>query len=80
MSGALARDIVQHSKGRSGGKIWWADLGVAPKLAKVRTTITPAILARMGKLRSLLAYTHIVDIDGLIIGEDQRSNNEVMQV
>jgi len=39
--------------------LWWdiSDLRVAPKTTEVRTTLSPTILAQMGQVRSLSAYT-----------------------
>ena len=48
--------------------MWWDnnDLGVAPKIAEVKTTITSAIFAQMGQVRSSSASIQGVDIEGLV--------------
>jgi hypothetical protein len=49
--------------------MWWdsSDLRVARKTTKVKTCITPSILAQMGQVRSLSASTQRVDVDGLVL-------------
>ena len=42
------------------------DLGVVPKIAKIRTTITSTLFARMGHVRSLLASLQKLHDNGLV--------------
>ena len=41
-------------------------MGMLPNIVEVRTTITPIILAKMGQMKSPLASTRRVNVDGLV--------------
>ena len=52
------------------------DLGVAPGTAEIRTSITSSIFARMGPVRSILVFTHRVDVNGVVTRKNQETARE----